>query len=294
MANYDDSTKKFIEDITKDLPKDVNKRSVGQTIRRTGEQVKKKPIATAKSIAKEIGLPEGSSPMAKAKTVASIATSLATKKNIPAMTAKQITREILEKEAAAVDESIKRKPITVYNQMTKDFDKQWHDWEPETIREVVKDKPELNDEDAIATIFALQAILRTDFPAESWNVFENVGHALNENNVMVNYVTPLEPHECALTIETIRDIRPKLEISEEVCAYCAACGMEAGLVLLPPKYFPRLAQKKLDELNRDPAIKDMVLAALETNERGSDDVVDTQIAKIMDIRSYVETNMGRS
>ncbi len=293
MANYDNATQQFIQDIYKDAPSKKDRRGESQAIRRATERVQKKPIATAKSIAKEIGLPEQSSPMAKVKTVASIASSLATKKNIPAMTARQLTREILEKEAAEIDEKLKFLPLTVYNKLTGDWDKQWLDWEPETLRELIPERMfELNHEDAYQTMFALQTIAKTDFPMEMWNVFENVGHALNGNNVMINHVTPLEPHECALTMKVITIIRPKLEGLEEISAYIAACAMEAGMVVLPPKYFRSDAQEHLDKLNMNKDVAAEVLEALRTGKTQNDEVIETQIAKIQDIDNYVKMNLG--
>lgn len=290
MANYDQATQDFIHEIAKSAPKDPRVR--GQAIRRAGEESRKQPGIIAKKLVKEIGLPDKASPMAKARTAVSIAASIASKKAMPQMVARQATREVLEKQSAQISEEIAYKPLDIYNSLMQKYKAAWFNWETETVREdIPKTLPHLNNEDSYMSIFALQNIIRTNYPAELWNVFENVGQALNENNVMVDQVTPLEIHECALTIETIKNLRPDIEFSEEIDSYIASCAMVDGVVLLPPRYFSNDSQKKLDELNRDPAIKDKILATMQTQEEG-DDVINTQIAKIADIKDYVIRNLG--
>lgn len=292
MANYDEATQNFIKEVAESTPN--NPRARGQMIRRAGERVKKKPINFAKSLAKEIGMPEGASTGAKIRNAATLARSIVSKKALPATAARQITREIMEhqKEGAALDATIIYKPLDIYNQMVKKYGQEWFDWEPETIRDIFpKEMPQLDNEDSYMSVFALQNITKTDYSFELWHIFENVGHALNENNVMVNHVTPLEVHECALTLETMKAIRPDVEITEEICAYIAACAMEGGVALLPPRFFPPSCQKKLDSISMDPGISAQILNALENNLTG-DPVIDTQIAKIMDIREYVYRNLG--
>jgi hypothetical protein len=278
METRDQATQDFINSVSSDF----NKRSIGQKIRRVEE--KKKP-------SDDLELP------IKPKTIAATGMALATKKIGP-MAIRAISDEFkkeaaFDKEAALVEDTLTPNPFDVYNAMTSRYKREWFEWDPSTIRLEIASNPELEKyahEDAYQTIFALQTIAKTNYPFESWHIFENIGHALNNNVVIIDDITPLDIHEAGLTYLIMRDIRPDVELSEEVCTYIAACSMESGLVLLPPKIFDPRSQEALDEMNKDPSLKVQVLDVLQSNSKEIDEVVQVQVERIRAIYEYLERN----
>jgi len=218
------------------------------------------------------------------RLIRSVIKAVSNPKQAPSLVAKQLTRNFFEKDASEVSQF---KPLKIYNDLMSDFKKEWFDWDADTLREEFPDQEEV----VYSMVQALQTIVKTNFPYEMWHVFENVGHAINGNPVMINHVTPLEIDECALLVKVIDSIRPKLDETEEICSYIAACAMDAGLVLLPPTIFDSMCQAKLDELNLDIAIKEQTLKALKSGKI-PDEVVQLQIDRIKNILDYVQESLG--
>lgn len=279
MANYDQATKDFIEGMTKEIP---SARSRGQVLRGVNQRG-----------TKEVGKPVP--PLIQAKVTAGLVSSIADPKKLPAYLARRMTSNVLEKNAADISDELNPKPLQVYNKMMQTFGRSWLDWDADTLRfEMPIKLPAISNEDGYQTVQALQTIAKTNFPFELWHVFENVGHAINNNVVMVDYVTPLEPHEIALTVDVMNSIRGNgeddLVLSDEVCAYIAASAMNAGMVILPEKYFDTRSQEALDMLNMDLGSKEEVKAALESDSDDHSEMVMIQIGKLREVIDYVLRN----
>jgi len=272
MAMHDQATEDFIKNVASYTPK----RNAAQKIRRVAE--KKTPSG-------DVDFP------VDPRTAIAIGATIASKKISP-LAMRTIDREF-NKEAALVEDTLNPNPFDFYNAMTTKYKDKWFDWDPSTIRLEIASNPDMEryaNEDAYQTAFALQTIARTNYPFEAWHIFENVGHALNNNVVMIDDITPLDIHEAALTYLIMKEIRPDVELTEEVCTYIAACSMESGLVLLPPKIFDPRSQDSLDEMNRDPDLKKRVLDVLQSEAKEGGEVVTIQVERIRAIYEYIERN----
>ena len=185
------------------------------------------------------------------------------------------------------------KILDLYNALMLEYKKEWLDWEVETLRYELPISKRLSSlpDSEYEKVFALQVIAKTNYPMEAWNTFENIGHALVGNVVIVDYITPLDIQECVLLIRTIKSIRQDAELSDDVCAYIGACALTSGLVLLPPSVDHR-AQEQLDDLGMDISIKERVISALEGSNSDHDPIVKTQIERLQGISEYVNEILG--
>jgi len=187
--------------------------------------------------------------------------------------------------------------MAAYNHLNNNYDTDWWDWEPETIWEVL-----LKDEGIEATdevknlVMALQTVLRTNAAHEGWHVFENVCQAFNGNTVDFSTVTPAELTEIALTLKVLGEIRPKQEFDDEIWIYIAACARNAGVVFLPPELFggSGTCQKHLDNMDMaKTGLKDQVRKYWNSgNLKSSDPAIQVQLARLNEIKEYVEEHHG--
>ena len=75
-------------------------------------------------------------------------------------------------------EKVSYTPLQLYQFLNTNYDRQWMDWEPETLwTTLLQDHEEKPTESMKNLIQALQVIVRTNAPFEQWNVFEKVGHS---------------------------------------------------------------------------------------------------------------------
>ena len=233
--------------------------------------------------------------------------SLATRSAARALTGEAL-QELFTKEGGLPADKI----YTYLNQKYRDS---WHDWEPETIWKTLKEDEGIDATPEVKNLIqAFQVIVNTNFAHESWQVFENVGHAINQNIVDFGEVQPLEVNEICYAISIINKIRPKKReedriwdklpenvrpdhgFEKEIWAYVAASAKNAGLVFLPPELFGGSGspQNILDnDLGNDFDLK-LTVSRLWPNPPSKNDPLEVQIqlGRLKEIKEYVEDNHG--
>lgn len=214
-----------------------------------------------------------------------------------ASVAKQVARgrplgEALARQAvalptfAALEKNGSISVLNVFKLLNSHYNREWWDWEPETIWQTLDHDHAIEPSEAVKNIVqALQVIVNTDQAFEHWHVFEKVAHAFNQNQVHFGVMQPLEMDEVALAIKILQTIRPKAEFDKEVCAYIAACAKHSGIVYLPDNMFPACAQESLDGMNNNMELKELVSRgeSISTNE-----ALTIQFQRLKSILEYVE------
>lgn len=150
--------------------------------------------------------------------------------------------------------------LEIYRMLFDNFERDWIDWEPETLQIEIKEELGYEPNERMKNIIgAFQTTLKTNYPFELWHVFEKVCHAFNENPVSFAVIQPCEPHEISLTYKLLAEIRPKMhDYTDDVCGYIAACAQNAGLVFLPSELFPDKCQMFLNQMLEDKKLKEKV------------------------------------
>jgi len=179
------------------------------------------------------------------------------------------------------------KILGLYQTMNNKYDREWFDWEPETLWQSLRDDFSIEADERLRNILpALQVTVRTNFPFEMWHVFENVGHAFNENPVSFAIVQPLDLDEVSLTMQILKKIRPKEIFERDVTGYAAASARNAGIVYLPEDMFCAGCQKALDGLYNDMELKRKVRTIWPATT-SDNEMVDIQLSRLAEIKSYV-------
>jgi hypothetical protein len=206
-------------------------------------------------------------------------------------------------------------PLKLFTHLNRQYKDAWHDWEPETIWTTIKEDEGIEATSEIKNLIqSFQVLTNTSYAHESWQVFENVGHAINQNIVDFSMVQPLEVNEICYAISVINKIRPrKMEedkiwdkhpehvrpdhgFENEIWAYIAASAKNSGLVFLPPELLGgcRKPQDILDnELGNDLELKNRVRGNWDINrEKTGIENIDIQLGRLKEIKEYIEGNHG--
>jgi hypothetical protein len=207
-------------------------------------------------------------------------------------------------------------PTKLYTYLNTKYKDDWFDWEPETIWKTIKEDDGIEATAEIKNLIqSFQVLTNTNFAHESWHVFENVGHAINQNIVDFSAVQPLEVNEICYAIKVINAIRPhKVNIEDkiwdknpehvrpdhgfdnEIWAYVAASAKNSGLVFLPPELFGGSGrpQNILDNLlGNDINLKNLVMNNwVVGREKTTSEDINIQLARLKEIKEYIEDNHG--
>jgi len=181
--------------------------------------------------------------------------------------------------------------LKIYSLLNDKYDRDWWDWEPETIWTTISKELEIpiEEKDRVFKdmVGALQVLLSTDQPFQSWSVFENTCHAFNGNMVLFGQLQPAELNEIAWALYVMGRIQPKAELSLSVTGYIAACAKNAGVVYLPPDIFPVVSQKQLDSMHNDLGLKSQV-ASIWPKVLVNDSALSIQLMRLKEIKEYLE------
>lgn len=227
MTTFDDPTRAFMAK----LGVDHNAPRPHHDERRRKEPSVKEYLKDAKTLLKIVKNPTSATPKAALKTLINVA---------------------FPKEAGLT-------PLGLFGLMNEHYGRDWWDWEPETMRQVLAGEHAVAPTREIMNMIgALQLIASTNSPFEHWDKFEKVGHALYGNIVDFRVVQPLEPDELAVTFKYLQALRPGQEFEHEIFVYAAGCCNEAGMVYMPPDLFPPPCQDQLADHNVDKALETAV------------------------------------
>lgn len=207
-------------------------------------------------------------------------------------------------------------PTKLYSYLNNKYKDEWFDWEPETIWKTLKEDDGIEATDEMKNLIqCFQVLTNTNFAHESWQVFENVGHAINQNVVDFGEIQPLEVNEICYAIKVINAIRPqKVNVEDkiwdkkpehvrpdhgfdnEIWAYIAASAKNSGLVFLPPELFGGSGrpQDVLDNvLGNDMELKNLVKNNWSIGrERTASESINVQLGRLKEIKEYIEDNHG--
>lgn len=249
MAHYDKDTEKFMEEVALDRP---------TPHRSLKEQIARQTVGVARDLTKGKHLPE-----------------IAAKRLIGMGTFQALTKE------GGLS------PVQLFALLNREYNDDWQDWEPETLwltldtEHGIEASPEVKN-----MIQALQVVCKTNFPFEDWHVFENVGHAFNQNPVNFGLVQPLELDEIALTMKILKEIRPEAEYEDDIYGYIAACAKHSGVVFLPPHLFGEQAQGFLDGLGNDMDLKSQVMQNFRNDYQGeTESALGVQLARLAEVHA---------
>jgi len=181
-------------------------------------------------------------------------------------------------------------PLGLYDVLNTNYNKDWWDWEPETIwktlavEQGIETTPEIRD-----LILALQLSVNTNQPFEHWHIFEKVGNALNGNEVDFRLLQPLELDDASATIQILKKIRPATGFDEEILAYVAAVAKSSGIVYLPQELFTAECQAYLDALNNELSLRDQVAKRWPSTYKADDTpAMKIQLMQLHEIKEYVD------
>lgn len=181
-------------------------------------------------------------------------------------------------------------PLGLYDVLNTNYEKDWWDWEPETIwktlavEQGIETTPEIRD-----LILALQLSVNTNQPFEHWHIFEKVGNALNGNEVDFRLLQPLELDDASAAIQILKKIRPATGFDDEILAYVAAVAKASGIVFLPQELFTAECQAYLDALNNDLELRDQVSKRWPAREKKEDSpALKIQLMQLHEIKEYVD------
>lgn len=200
------------------------------------------------------------------------------------------TRKFIEEVVGIKKTSAEERPSVLYfyQFLNNHYNRQWTDWEPETLWATLARDHKPPSEGLKNVIMALQVVVKTNFPFEQWHVFEKVGHAFNKNPVSFSIVQPLELNEVAYTLKILKKIRPKMKFDPEVYAYIASIAKNSGVVYLPPGlYGGNSSQKFLDEMNNDMRLKERVRTSWPALPGKEETALNVQLARLNEIKEYV-------
>lgn len=279
MSRYDQPTQDFMRELLggeiapKPEPQAI-KYAEDKVEQTEQEQISTKPIRVARQIIKAIEDPR----KALGKAIVSAA-----------------AHEIMDKQGTI-------KVVSLYNFMNTHYKNEWWDWEPETIWTMLEhDHLDATPREVKEAVMALQVIVNTFAPFESWNVFEKVGHALNMNHVDFGILQPIELNEAALAMRVLAKIRPGTSYETEVLQYVAVCAKASGVVYLPDDMFPAV-QPKLDEITFEHNLRDATkqkwdnpkddISGYQKRFGISRDQLEIQIYRLLDVKNYLVKEMG--
>jgi hypothetical protein len=180
-------------------------------------------------------------------------------------------------------------PFKVYQFLNDHYKKEWKDWEPETLWQMMKEQHDFDPTPELRNIvMAIQTSVTTNAPFEHWHIFEKVGHALSCNHVNFRILQPLEADEAARAIRFLRTVRPKQDFENEVYVYLAAVAKNCGIVYMPQELFGK-TQEYLDEFNNDIALKNKISSLWpNVSFKTSEESVRIQIERLKEIKEAVE------
>lgn len=193
----------------------------------------------------------------------------------------------------ATKELIKEGSITalgLYDVLNTNYEKDWWDWEPETIwktlsvEQGIETSPEIRD-----MVLALQLIVNTNQPFEHWHIFEKIGNALNGNEVDFRLLQPLELDDVSATIQILKKLRPATGYEDEILAYVAAVAKSSGIVFLPQELFTAECQAYLDALNNDFELRDQVSKRWPASYKKDDSpALKIQLMQLHEVKEYAD------
>jgi len=144
--------------------------------------------------------------------------------------------------------------------------------EPETIRQMF---PTLNELD-IEKVHAARLIIHTRFPFEDFYVFEDTVLALNGSTPDFSILQGCTPEQIWYAVDIMTKLRPQVEFSWEVQAYCKWMSNDAGVYIYPPVF---------DDLDNPYYEKAVELAKGELIDNSS--IESTQAGKYLVIQVYI-------
>jgi hypothetical protein len=146
--------------------------------------------------------------------------------------------------------------------------------EPETIHQLF---PTLTDSD-MEKINATRTILHTRFFFEDMFIFEDIVLALNGIAPDFGHLEGCTPEQIWYAVDLVStSLRPEVEYSWEVQAYCKWMLNDAGVFIYPKQF--------VDLLN---PYYEMVVELASKNEFSEDDVTHVQASKYKAIQAYID------
>jgi hypothetical protein len=112
------------------------------------------------------------------------------------------------------------------------FGDEWLSWEQRTLRDELRAAGYAITELTSAKAAAYKAARTTVGPWVDWEIFENVGHAFNNDMTNFELRQPLTAAECAVTVDALRMCRI-VTFTEDVKKYIAACAAADEFLYLP-------------------------------------------------------------
>ena len=171
------------------------------------------------------------------------------------------------------------------------IDGSWYTWEPEAILDAAKDAGydpmDIGVRDMAGALSVLRAL--PDRFWSEWEVFENIGQALNGNVPDFAHVQPLSPAEAAFAVGVARELVPG-EMSYEVKTYVEAIlhsnGLSFGVTPLED------ITDRSSNAGRRQAVLERYNGFLDQGASGvSESGVDIEALKLLAITTFVQDNL---
>lgn len=201
--------------------------------------------------------------------------------------AKNIPRAVVKESLSGFSKQSSVRAADLATYLDTHYAEAWHDWEPETMRQVLAEEHGYEGDDVLNMVGALQTVLSTDLPFEHWHIFEKVGHGLYGNIVDFALVQPLEPTELAGVFKLLLRLRPDATFEPEIYAYAAGCCHDAGMVYMPGDLFPPQCQAYLEAQSYVPSFTAQVQGLWDEGAAPLGDRTAVQLARLKEIREFV-------
>jgi hypothetical protein len=125
-------------------------------------------------------------------------------------------------------------PVVIQFALLRSYGTEWIDWEPETIwASVQKTFQSQISELARAKVQAVKTCLSSPAPWESWQVFEKVVQALNNNIPRWDIMQAPALEQLYAGVDILEEIQ-KRPFSDEVKHYMAAAVLNEDVIFVPP------------------------------------------------------------
>lgn len=126
-------------------------------------------------------------------------------------------------------------PLYLDMKLLEKYGPQWLEWEPETIWSEIKDDFGAGSISVHVRnkINAMKLMHVADTPWSAWEVFAVVCQALNDNIPDFRILQKPSPDQIIAAVNIMQRVK-RLEFSEEVARFIAACFLDDGVFFLPP------------------------------------------------------------
>lgn len=185
------------------------------------------------------------------------------------------------KETVKVAYKPMKTPSQIDGAFSEKYGNEWYDYEPETIRALLKLDFGLEDDEPLVNKILATQVMMTNADLETdWDMFENV--VLSFNDIVPDFSIMEVPtiSELNYGYHTIKTMRPSYDPKSDVIAYIKGVMKEGGLL-----WSPWIGVETGDA----PELTDVVKELWKVNGKTEDEAVGVQMDKLDLTKQYIKS-----